>query len=298
MNRFMMLLAALSIFFPSVISGDYAEIPREESRIVTILTYHNFSDQPQDNSMTVTTAAFEQQLRGLKEKGYTAISMRELINYSEYGSPLPEKPFLITIDDGYESNYIMAYEVLKRLDMPAVISVIGWSVGKTTRIDGTTPITPHFSWEVAKEMYDSGLIEIQNHTYDMHSTPVDGPIFNPDGRYGTMQVMGESEEEYRTKLIEDMYKNKYLIETNVGNNNVLFCYPYGLKNDITESVCRELCFKITLTTKKGVNYIRPGDSLYSLNRITVYENTTADWLDSYIRDQSIIARKANLIKSK
>ena len=298
MNRFMMLLAALSIFFPAVISGDYAEIPREESRIVTVLTYHHFSDTSADNNMVVTTSTFEKQLRAMKEKGYTAISMRELINYSEYGSPLPDKPLLITIDDGYESNYLMAFEVLKKLDMPAVISVVGWSVGKTTRIDGTTPITPHFSWETARKMYESGLIEIQNHSYDMHSTPLDGPVFNPDGRYGTMSVMGESEEQYRAKLISDFYKNKYLIENNVGNNNVLFCYPYGMKNETTESVCRELGFKITMTTKKGVNYIRPGDSLYSLNRITVYEETTADWLDSYIEDQSIIARKTNLIKTQ
>lgn len=296
MQKFMMLLAIIGTLFPAVVSGDYAAIPREESRVVTVLTYHNFSDTSADNDMTVTTAAFEKQLRGLKEKGYTAISMRDLINYAEFGNALPEKPILITIDDGYESNYLMAFEILKKLDMPAVISVVGWSAGKTTRLDGTTPITPHFSWEVAKKMYDSGLIEIQNHSYDMHSTPFDSLLFNPDGRYGVMSVVGETEEEYREKLKNDMYKNKYLIETNVGNNNVLFCYPYGLKNDISESVAAELGFKITLTTKKGVNYIRPGDSLFSLNRITVYENTTAEGLDSYIKDQSIIARKTNLIK--
>ncbi|MBE6689639.1 MAG: chitin deacetylase [Ruminococcaceae bacterium] len=296
MSKFMMLLAALSLFFPAVISGDYAAVPREESRIVTVLTYHNFSDIPVDNDMTVTVAAFENQLRGMKDMGYTAITMRELINYAEYGNDLPEKPLLITLDDGYESNYLMAYEVLKKLDMPAVISVVGWSVGKTTRLDGTTPITPHFSWETAKKMYESGLIEIQNHSYDMHSTPFDSPLFNPDGRYGVLSVIGESEADYRRKLKADVYKNKYLIETNVGNNNVLFCYPYGLKNDITESVLKELGFKITMTTKKGVNYIRPGSSLYSLNRITVYERTTPEWIDSYVKDQSIIARKQNLIK--
>ena len=293
-----MLLAALSLLFPTVISGDYAAVPREESRIVTILTYHNFSDTPVDNDMTVTTATFEKQLRGMKERGYTAITMRELINYTQYGNSLPEKPLLITIDDGYESNYLMAFEVLKKLDMPAVISVVGWSVGKTTRLDGTTPITPHFSWETAKKMYDSGLIEIQNHSYDMHSTPFDSPLFNPDGRYGLMSIIGETQEEYRSKLKADMYKNKRLIETNVGNNNVLFCYPYGLKNDITEDVCRELGFKITMTTRKGVNYIRPGSSLYSLNRITVYEKNTAQQLDAYVKDQSVIARKTTLTNPK
>lgn len=296
MQKMMILVAILGILFPSVFGGDINAVPREESRVVTILTYHHFSDVPVDNDMTITVSAFEKQLRGLREKGYTAISMRDLINYSEYGNPLPEKPIMITIDDGYESNYLMAFEVLKKLDMPAVISVVGWSVGKNTRLDGSTPITPHFSWEIARRMYESGYIEIQNHSYDMHSTPFDNILFNPDGRYGVLSVVGESEEQYRQKLKSDMYKNKYLIESNVGNNNVLFCYPYGLKNDISEDVAKELGFKITLTTRKGVNYIRPGDSLYSLNRITVYENTTANALDAYIKDQSIIARKANLIK--
>lgn len=296
MQKMMIFLAVLGMLFPSVISGTVNEIPREESRIVTILTYHNFSDIPTDNDMTITTSAFEKQLRGLKEKGYTAISMRDLINYAEYGNELPEKPFLITIDDGYESNYLMAYEILKKLEMPAVISVVGWSVGKKTRLDGSTPITPHFSWESAKKMYRSGLIEIQNHSYDMHSTPFDSVDFNPTGRYGVLSVPTETENMYRQNLKDDMNKNKQLIEENVGNKNVLFCYPYGLKNEISEDVAKQLGFKITLTTRKGVNYIRPGDSLFSLNRITVYENTTAESLDSYIKDQSVVVRKKQLTK--
>lgn len=296
MTKLFMLMAVLKMLLPTMTADDFAVIPREESRIVTVLTYHNFSQEYTDNSMTVSVSAFEKQLNGLKQKGYTAITMRELINYAEFGNELPEKPVLITIDDGYQSNYQIAYQVLEKLDMPAVISVVGWSVGKNTRLDGTTPITPHFTWETAKQMYQSGLIEIQNHSYDMHSTPFDGAIFNPTGRHGVMSIMGETEEQYRKAVSSDILKNKQLIEKNVGNNNVLFCYPYGLKNEITEEICKELGFKITLTTKKGVNYIRPGDSLFSLNRITVYENTTAESLDSYIKEQSAIERKMSLLK--
>ncbi len=298
MNKFIVILAALSILFPSFVKEKYNDVPREESRIVTVLTYHDFSHEPIDNDMTVSKEAFRKQLAGLKEKGYTAISMRELINYSQFGNELPEKPLMITIDDGYESNYLIAYEILEELDMPAVISVIGWSVGKNTHLDNKTPITPHFTWETAKKMYGSGLIEIQNHSYNMHSTPFDNPLFNTDGRNGLMQIIGESQQEYETKIKADIQRNKELIETNVGNNNVLFCYPYGLKNETTEKICTELGFQITMTTKKGVNYIRPGDSLFSLNRITVYEDTTADVLDAYIKDQTAVVRRSYLINSK
>ena len=69
--------------------------------------------------------------------------------------PLPDKPILITFDDGYASNYMYAYPILKKLGMQATIFVI------TDRRGKTLSVNPHFSWNQAREMQDSGVIDIQ-----------------------------------------------------------------------------------------------------------------------------------------
>ena len=92
------------------------------------------------------------------------------------------------IDDGYRSNYTKAYPVLKEKNMKALISIIGWSVGRETMPGGIIPINPHCSWAELKEMQDSGLVEIGNHTYDMHKYDEQ----RPDERKGTIINKGEN----------------------------------------------------------------------------------------------------------
>ena len=61
----------------------------------------------------------------LQVKGYTAITVSDLLAYVQDGADLPEKPVMITFDDGYYNNYIYAYPLLKQRGMKAVVSIIG-----------------------------------------------------------------------------------------------------------------------------------------------------------------------------
>lgn len=65
---------------------------------------------------------------------------------------------IITADDGYLSNYETAFPILKKYNIPATYFI-------TTQYIGTTTMYPHFTWENAKEMEESGLIDIQSHTH-------------------------------------------------------------------------------------------------------------------------------------
>lgn len=127
---------------------------------IPTLMYHKIKDQventEEDRSMSVSTANFEAQLKALLEAGYTPINFKQLKDYLEGTSGLPKRPILITADDGYLCNYTKAYPILKKYNAQATFFVTSLYVGVTNE---------HFTWEQAKEMEASGLIDIQSHTH-------------------------------------------------------------------------------------------------------------------------------------
>lgn len=127
---------------------------------IPVLMYHKFADQvsPDDHSMTVSTANFEDQMKTLMDEGYTPITFYDLKSYLDGTGGLPPKPVIITADDGYICNYEIAYPVLKKYAAPATFFI-------TTEFVGTSTSSDHFTWEQAKEMEESGLIDIQSHTH-------------------------------------------------------------------------------------------------------------------------------------
>ena len=90
--------------------------------------YHHLDDEV-TNSSVITPERFEEHLAALKDAGFNAITLHQLAAYVEKGEELPDNPVVITFDDGYSSNYELAYPLLKKYDMAATINVIGVSVG-------------------------------------------------------------------------------------------------------------------------------------------------------------------------
>ena len=135
----------------------------EISTQVPILMYHHLSEDV-TNSEMVSPEQFEAQIRALSEAGYTGVSFDELQAYVLRGEPLPEKPVVITFDDGYRSNYTLAYPILQKYGMKATIFAVGVSFGTDHYKDTDYAITPHFGAAEAAEMTASGLISIQSHT--------------------------------------------------------------------------------------------------------------------------------------
>lgn len=239
-----------------------------QAKQVPILMYHHLvTDKSLENSMSISPEKFESDMSALKAAGYETVMLRDLIEYvHDPEKELPEKPVVVTFDDGYRSNYEYAYPILKGLDMKATIFAIGWSVGRTTHKDFDKPIIPHFSWSEAREMYNSGLIEIQNHTYDLHN-PGDLPPY----RKGVLLIENELSGEYSTMFVNDVMLNHNQIEENVGNQVFAFAYPYGLYTFLSEQILKEQGYEMTLSTKKGMNVFQKGDtkSLYAVKRINV-----------------------------
>lgn len=230
---------------------------------IPILMYHHISEDPNEwGSTTISPLKFKEDMLYLKALNYNPIHFKDYIDFIENGTPLPKNPIIITFDDGYLSNYIYAYPILKGLNMKATISVVGWSMGRKYHKDGVTKINEHFTWKQAKEMYDSGLIDIQHHTFDLHNLGD-----NKTCGKGVSRMSHESIEQYKQRFIKDTLKLKNLIEEKIGNKVFVFTYPYGVYNEISEEIIKELGFKVSLTVEEGVNDFSNG--LYLLKRINM-----------------------------
>ena len=194
-------------------------VPTEDYSVrVPILRYHHLVEEGEAGDTVLSAAVFAGQMDALKAAGYTTVDIWQLRDYVEHGTPLPEKPVMISFDDGYESNYSIAYPILKERGFKATIFAIGVSMGKDTYKDTGKPMIPHFSLEQAAEMTASGLITVASHGYDVHE--VEGLDPEPV-RKGPLQREGESEAEYVEFLTQDAKRMQELL----GEAGGFFSYP-------------------------------------------------------------------------
>ena len=193
------------------------------------------------NDWTVTVSQLRENLQWLSDHGYTTVLPSELAG----GDPLPKRAVLITFDDGYASNYLLALPVLKEFNAKAVVSVVTRYIG-----------TPDFlTWDMCRGLVDSGLVEIGSHTHNCHSPSL-----------GIQRLPNESREEYEERVFADLQTSIDLIEANVGQKVVFFAYPNGLTDSWSDSFIKEH-FAVTVTTKFGSVNISRG--LYKLNRYNI-----------------------------
>ncbi len=244
-----------------------------------VIMYHIIlEDDSKINDYIITPTQFEQDLIYIKNNGYNTITASQLLDYVHNGGDLPEKPILITFDDGYETVYKYALPLLKKYDMTAISSVIGKQVDYYTQNYNENQINySHSTWEQLSEMYKSEIFELGNHTYDMHY-PQDS------SRFGTLKNSGESEQDYKTALETDIGKLNEKFDANLGFKPNIFAYPYGKISDSSRSIIEDMGFEIILTCEEKVNVITKTQSksiyLNRFNRSGYY--SSSDFFNKFI----------------
>lgn len=223
---------------------------------IPIVMYHSvLKDEARHGKYVISPAEFENDLLYLKKHGYTTILMEDLINYTE-GGELPEKPIVLTFDDGYYNNYLYAFAIAKKYRCRFVISPVGRYADQYSESGETNAYYTHATWDQLKEMADSGLVEVQNHSYDMHAS-----------RQGAKQRPGESDSAYRERIAGDIGRAQKAIEDHVGSRPTTFAYPFGAVSRTTPDIVRELGFSATLSCRETVSTVtRDPESLYGLGR--------------------------------
>ena len=111
---------------------------------VPVIMYHAVMDDASRlGKYVISPEELESDFKWLSENGYTAILSEDLINYTENGAALPEKPILLTFDDGYYNNYLYAYPTAKRYGMKFVLSPIGKYADLYTETPDKSPYYAH-----------------------------------------------------------------------------------------------------------------------------------------------------------
>lgn len=215
---------------------------------VPVILYHNIAQNTgegyYDPYLNIPADLFESHIATLKEAGYNAITYEQYYDYVINDAPLPDKPIIITFDDGYSSNYMYAYPVLKKYNTKATIFVI------TDRRGLALSINPHFSWNQAREMQSSGIIDIQSHT---HSHQMSTTLSDFD-------------------LFFELKTSKNMIENKMGKKCSVLAFPFGDAGEREIEAAKKAGYLvINKVGDAGVN--RKSEGVDALKRITV----RADW---------------------
>ena len=260
----------------SLLLGLLGSVALEKSRgtPVPVLMYHHFA--PETGSDTVVTPEqFRRQMTAIKEAGFTAVTLQQMLDYVEKGTPLPEKPVLITMDDGYTSNLTLAAPILEELGLRATIFVIGVNEGQTIYLHSGNPLYPErFSYEEAAQWVEKGVLDLQCHTFDMHQLQ----SYGFSGRDGMLALAGESAAAHRKAIEEDLAQFRWRREGRVSTPLCALAYPYGYYDLEIDGILAQLGYTITFTTDELCSRLKEGDlsSLRMLGRFNVTEHWSGE----------------------
>lgn len=249
--------AALSVFV--------YRLPQPVREPMPVLMYHHMVPEGQDcNAMTITPGKFRADLDIILAKGYTPVLPGELAA----GAPLPEKPILITFDDGYRSNYDLVYPILREYGVKACISIIV--------LMPDLPTDDFCTWEQLREMTDSGLVEVGSHSYRLHNLGEDKGNYEKDGTNGVERRPGESDGDFQARVLDDIQKSHDRIAAELGSVTC-FAYPFGCTDPDAKALVDAL-FPVSLMTVPQCADLAKG--LHDLPRYAVHmETNLADLLN-------------------
>ncbi len=243
MKKILAFVLVLIMLLPSVVFADAYNIP--------VLLYHMVEPEEMglDFIVSITPEQLRVHLETIKNNGFNTITYTDYYNYITKGTKLPKNPVMITFDDGYTNNYTYLFPLLKELEMKATIFIV-------TKTVGTTPgLYPHFTWELAKEMNDSGYVDIQSHTH----THEDMTSLTPE------------------QLKYDLRMSRYLIEKNLNKKCEFLAYPYGFYNDDVLNIATDAGFLITSQVANDISSTAYG-KIEPVKRITTWGSLTPQQL--------------------
>ncbi|MEY9489607.1 peptidoglycan/xylan/chitin deacetylase (PgdA/CDA1 family) [Streptomyces calvus] len=229
---------------------------------VPVLMYHAVADHPSEatRALSVTPRAFAEQMAVIADRRLTPVTTAELAAHWRSGRPLPERPVLITFDDGYEGVHRHALPVLAEHGFPATVFVTtGWLRGPYDTGGGLDTM---LDWDQVRELAGAG-VEIGGHS---HSHPQLDRL--DDGR-----------------LRAELIRCKEIVSDQLGTVPASFAYPYGYSSRRVREAVRETGYAQALAVGNGL--ARRAQGPYALRRVTVRRSTGAAAFERLVEGRGI-----------
>lgn len=232
-----------------------ARIPQRSVKC-PILMYHYISPLPEDadtyrRDLTVEPDRFESHCAFLQENGYTTISMEKLYQALFEKAELPEKPVVLTFDDGYADAAAFAFPILQKYRL----------VGTFFIVQNFMETPGYLSWGQAKAMLDAGM-EIENHS-----------ATHPNLRV----VRGKA-------LLAETGGAADVIGEVLGKRARFFCYPLGRFNNETIRALRATGHLMAMTTQDGTVHFNSNP--FRLKRVRIRNTTGINGL-AWLLDRAV-----------
>ena len=191
---------------------------------VTVLGYHRFVDKVRRPDTEITPAEFEAQMQALKDQGIAVIPLEDFLAWRHEEKSIPPRSALITIDDGYNVAYSVAWPILKKFGYPFTMFIYTDYVRGGPKSGGGS-----MTWEQLAEMRDAG-VSIQSHT-----------ISHPDLRH---KKGGAPEASYDEWLWNELHGSKAMLEDRLGIRVTALALPYGTSNDHIREVAAKAGYEM------------------------------------------------------
>lgn len=180
------------------------------------LVYH-LIDRTIDAKVAIAEEAFEAQLRYLREKNYTILSLAQAMAILNGEQEAPSRSVLLTFDDGYANNLYVALPLLQEYGMTATQFVISAHVGQTNRWNPRASYdVNHMTWDELRQWWENGC-DIGGHSHEHFWMT----------RLNTQELQAA------------VVVNKHLLEEHLAIPMRAFSYPYGAYNQQVEAVVQE-----------------------------------------------------------
>ena len=208
----------LLVHLPSIALGGGVSPGCEKG--VPILVYHRFGPQVAD-SMTITDAIFEDQLKYLQENGFKVIPLKELVEKYLGKELLPNsRAVAITADDGHISIYTDALPLLKKYRVPVTLFIYPSAISNASYA---------MTWDQLRQLKATGLFDFESHTYWHPNFKKDQGRLNPA--------------EYERSVEVQLKKSKEVIEKKLDQKVNMLAWPFGIYDPWLESKAGEAGYR-------------------------------------------------------
>jgi peptidoglycan/xylan/chitin deacetylase (PgdA/CDA1 family) len=235
-----------------------------------IFCYHLLVDKVRYPGTEITPAAFEAQMKELKDRGITVIPMQDLLAWKRGEKNIPPRCAVISFDDGWKSQYEVAWPIMKKFGYPFTMFIYTEGV-RGGSLGGGGAIT----WEQLAEMLDNG-VDIQAHSAT-HQDLREGhtiTLASPGGKKTRTKLTGAQYEQW---VQNEVVGSKQLLEQRLGIKVNCFAVPFGNYNEHVKELARNAGYEAMFTVYgQPITFTSPLDSLgrYAIeaNKPKVFED--------------------------